>query len=135
MKLEKVALPSGLQSFTSGLVFDQSLAKVALPSGVQSLAFWRSLWSEHGEGGYTQRPAKLWCVLVSAHGFVERGSASLLAISPHRGLSVPRLRLLPYLGAGVVAAGNGSRSRIANLALRSPRHTACVLGVNYRDAS
>jgi hypothetical protein len=36
---EKVALLSGLQGLTFGDYFNQSMAKVALPSGLQSLTF------------------------------------------------------------------------------------------------
>jgi hypothetical protein len=42
------------------------------------------------------------------------------------------LRRLPYLGAGVVAAGNGSRPRIANLALYSHRHVLCLLALVFK---
>eukprot|EP00931_Biecheleriopsis_adriatica_P117980 TRINITY_DN9344_c0_g1_i4.p1 TRINITY_DN9344_c0_g1~~TRINITY_DN9344_c0_g1_i4.p1 ORF type:complete len:322 (-),score=66.92 TRINITY_DN9344_c0_g1_i4:111-1076(-) len=37
--MEKVVLPSGLQSLTFGMCFNQSMEKVDLPSGLQSLTF------------------------------------------------------------------------------------------------
>ena len=56
--LEKVALPSSLQSMTFGLIFDRSLEKMARPSGLQNLSFGRLFKPELGEGGSAKRPAE-----------------------------------------------------------------------------
>eukprot|EP00931_Biecheleriopsis_adriatica_P045306 TRINITY_DN25969_c0_g1_i10.p1 TRINITY_DN25969_c0_g1~~TRINITY_DN25969_c0_g1_i10.p1 ORF type:complete len:102 (-),score=40.20 TRINITY_DN25969_c0_g1_i10:35-340(-) len=73
-RLEKVALPSSLQSLTFGDLFNQSqsgeggFAKqpAELESGEGGFAkqpaeldFWRSLQSESGESGFAKQPAEL----------------------------------------------------------------------------
>ena len=57
--LERVALPCGLQSFTSALIFNQSLKKVALPSGLLSFTFGLIFNQSWGKGGSAKRPAEI----------------------------------------------------------------------------
>ena len=56
--LEKVALPSGLQSLTFGLSFSRSLDKVAPPRVLQRLTFGLDFNQKLGEGGSAKGPAE-----------------------------------------------------------------------------
>eukprot|EP00931_Biecheleriopsis_adriatica_P045309 TRINITY_DN25969_c0_g1_i9.p1 TRINITY_DN25969_c0_g1~~TRINITY_DN25969_c0_g1_i9.p1 ORF type:complete len:107 (-),score=39.82 TRINITY_DN25969_c0_g1_i9:16-336(-) len=72
-RLEKVALPSSLQSLTFGDLFNQSQSgeggfakqpaelesEVALSKQPAELDFWRSLQSESGESGFAKQLAEL----------------------------------------------------------------------------